>query len=778
MAELAISTLDTTFEEEKRKTLLEVHPWMNSFKFTLLTKRIEIQAYIDKAIAVGECSVDFETEGLNTRLREDGTPYHDIVGVCLCCDDYEGVYIPVGHEYDRELNVSKKFVIQELSRLVKNTITIYHNFKFDGSILRNNGIEINDFKRYDDTILMVSVEDASRKGKGLKDLSESILNRPMIEIKDLLGKDQPISFKHVPIRLAVYYGGGDSLNTYALKKHFTNKLNEQDPDRRQGLWTIYEIEKKAQFVVMEMERNLVKIDVPYLKTLKYEQETKRDILRNKILEKVGKPFDIDSPKQLGHILFEHLAIPYPKDAEKTKTGLWQTDEKVLSKLSGKLEVVNWILEYRGIQKLIGTYIENFIKNADKNGCVKFQLNQTRADTGRFSASGGYGLLEDGYSGVNCQNISASQAGSPDLRKGIVARDGFKIVAIDYSGEELRIATNLSNEPKWVNEFLHGTGDIHSITTRDVYDTSEEKMTKEKWKELRGIGKQINFLTIYGGGANRFSAVANVPIDKAQMMLIKFFRSLPTLKKWIDGEKIRSRKRGYSMTAFGRRRSLAHLYNSGDPRLIKSADRQAVNSAVQGAGADILKIALYRVWKWIHENNFEDKVKILFPVHDEIVFEIKSDELDFFIPQISDIMKLDDVVKKGLKWKVGFEVDAEYGDTWHTDRNFFEELKKQKDHSAAVPVKKEETKVEAPAVVPVEVEKEDYHILNVEKVTKDYADRLKKIMKLLIKSDSEVDTPKKRVKVINAKGESHVLRNALSADGYKALLFIIKNKELI
>lgn len=774
MAELAISTLDDTFEEEKRKDLLDLHKWMGSHKFTLLTKRLEIQAYIDRAISVGECSLDFETEGLNTRLKPDGTPYHDIVGVCLCCDEYEGVYIPIGHEYDRDFNVSKKFIIQELKRLINNAITIYHNFKFDGAILLNNGIEIADFKKYDDTILMASVEDASRKGKGLKELSEIILNRPMIEIKDLLGKDQPISFKHVPVRLAVYYGGADALNTFALKKYFTGKLNTQDPDRRQGPWTIYEIEKKAQFVVMEMERNLVKIDIPYLKKLRSELEVKREILRNQILEKVGKPFDIDSPKQLGHILFEHLAIPYPKDAEKTKTGQWQTDEKVLSKITGKLEIVNWILEYRGIQKLIGTYIENFINNADEDGCVKFQLNQTRADTGRFSASGGKGLLLDGYSGVNCQNISASTEGDPDLRKGIIARKGFKIVAIDYSGEELRIATNLSNEPKWVNEFLHGTGDIHSITTRDVWDTSEDKMSKDKWKELRGIGKQINFLTIYGGGANRFSAVANVPQDKAQMMLIKFFRSLPTLKKWIDNEKIRSRKRGYSMTAFGRRRPLEALYNSGDQKLIKSADRQAVNSAVQGAGADIIKIALYRVWKWIRENNYQDKVKILFPVHDEIVFEIKADELDFFIPQISEIMKLEDVIKKGLKWKVGFEVDAEYGDTWHTDHNFFEELKKHKEDKDIPEVKPVE-KVEA--LKEVVEDKEDYYILNVGNVTQEYAEKLKKIMKLLSNKESEFDGTKKRIKVVNAKGQSHVLRHSVSVDGFKALLLVMESKEM-
>jgi DNA polymerase-1 len=772
----SIGIIDTDAVKDKVKHLLDVHPWMLEKKFTMVHKRHDIEKLIESAIQAGKCALDFETEGLNTRQNEDGEPIHNIVGVCLAYNDYEGFYIPVKHvdKDDIPFNADKEHLIRQLKLLIKNCVIIFHHFKYDGQVLFNHGIEITEGDRYEDTMLQAAVEDASRKSKGLKTLSETQLNRKMIEIRDLLGKDQPVTFQSVPVPLATYYGGSDALNTFALHEFFNSSMNNIDPTGKGGMWLVYRIEKKAQLVVLEMERNLVHIDIPYLKDLRDSQIKKRDNLRTMIHQKVGKEFDIDSPKQLGEILFDKLLIPYPRDAQKTESGQYQTDEKVLSKLTSH-EIINWVLDYRGTQKILGTYIENFIKNADRLGRVKFQLNQVQADTGRFSASGGEGLHVDGYSGVNCQNISVAHGpNDPNLRRAIIARPGFKLVAIDYSGEELRIAANFSREPKWVDEFVHGTGDIHSITAKALYDLTDEaatKMDKKEFKELRGTGKSVNFLTIYGGGAGRLSAVAKVPMEKAQLMLLKFFKALPHLKRWLDLEKVKSRKRGYSLTAFGRRRPLAFYYESGDKKLMSEGDRKATNAAIQGTGADIMKIALHRVWQWIRENGHQENVRILFPVHDEIVFEMRETVLDILIPAISELMKLDDILKGHLKWPVGLEVDAEYGDTWDVDHNYFEELKKEAEKGPSVAQEKEQKSTEKKDENKIEVPSEEVYYIEIKEAFGEESARiLKKIMLYTKENSSKFEGPKKHISIVDKDGKKRKPSSAkVCVDVFKALL---------
>jgi DNA polymerase I-like protein with 3'-5' exonuclease and polymerase domains/intein/homing endonuclease len=708
MADIATGMLDV-FTGEAVKELLDLRPWMQGKTFELITKPADVEVYIDKLIEKGICGLDLETTGLNTRLKKDGSRYIEIVGVCLAISPNEGAYIPVLHE-DKEYNVPLKFMVQQIKRLTSNCVCVFHNFKYDGEILRNHGIIIENEDMYEDTYLLAAIQDASRREKGLKFLSEHILKRPMIDISELGitgSKKNIVAFSMVPPQTAVYYGASDAMNTLGLFIVLKKEIDKQDPDGKQGPWYIYKIEKRCLFVTMEMERNVVLVNKEYLLKVREDIQGRMKEILTKIHALAGREFDINSPKQLGEVLFDELKIRYPL-TEKSASGQFKTDENTLILIENEAPIVNKILSYRGYTKLVGTYIDNFINNLDEDGFAKFQLNQVRADTGRYSASGGKGIDEDGYSGVNCQNIPTYDKSDPDsvdLRKAIIARLGFKIVTVDYSGEELRIAANMSREAKWIQEFNQGTGDLHTITAQIIHGktdvTKQERglgkcvskgtriATQRGWipiedllpndkvithegnlKDIEqihdmgtkkavtiitssghkikcgynhrfltpegswvraedlSIGQEIlsstlqgqrgvtsvkekechdsaelmdltvkddhtyvaeglvthntlNFHTIYGGGAGGFAVRAKIPVDTAKKMLFNFFSKYNILAKWLVDEAKRAKKRGYSKTAFGRRRPLSEFYSSTDRQVMARGDRCAINSAIQG-----------------------------------------------------------------------------------------------------------------------------------------------------------------------------------------------------
>jgi DNA polymerase I-like protein with 3'-5' exonuclease and polymerase domains len=567
--------------------IVEEMPWMKGKKFILMHQRQDIEAYIDRLIKQGIAVLDLETTGLNGRMY-NGESADKIVGFCLAPSRDEGVYIPIAHRKDdnqeSEYNVSLPFMLEQLKKLAANCVLIFHNFKFDGAFLKNYGVLIGgdskDEAMYEDTLIMAVIQDASRKNNQLKHLSKTLLGREMLEIKGLgvvVSDDSIPAFDEVPPEKAVYYGAADAMNTFYLYEFLKDLIDKQDPDRRQGPWGIYKIEKRCMFVTMEMEHNYIKIDREYLKGLKVDLESRSKECVQKIWEIAGRQFDVASPKQLGTVLFDELKLRYPVK-EKTKTEGYQTSETVLEKIQKDHPIIEYILDYRGYQKYLTTYIDNLLENSDENAEIKFELNQTRADTGRYSATGGQGLKKDGYSKVNCQNLPRTRKKDPkavDIRKAFIAHDGFKIVTIDYSGEELRIAANLSREEKWINEFLHGSGDLHTITARIIYGKNEVD------KDERNCGKTLNFLTLYGGGPGGFSAQAKISIDKAKKMIYNFFKQYVGIRRWIESEVKVCRKRGYSRTAFGRRRPLIGFYNSTDEANQKKGDRCAINSEVQG-----------------------------------------------------------------------------------------------------------------------------------------------------------------------------------------------------
>lgn len=673
---------------ESVKGIIDELPWMRDKKISLLYKRHDIETFIDRCIENGKAAFDLETTGLNTRPHPEKRSYCEIIGVGIALSRDEGVYIPVAHE-DSEYNVSMEFLLAEIKRLAANCILIFHNFKYDGQVLRNYGVLIGgeqcDPDMFEDTLLLSSIQDASRRKKGLKFLSESLLNREMLNIKNMgvIVSDKNVpAFDQVPPEKAIYYAVPDVINTYYLFEVLSEMMNEIDPTEKAGPWIIYrKVEKPCMFVTMEMERNHILVDIDYLKKIESQLLKRIDDCLKIAHKAAGRTFDLSSPKQLAVILYDELKLPYYGEKE-TKSGNKETSESVLEKIVDTHPIVQAVLDFRHYEKQLNTYVRNFLKNHDENNMIKFELNQAKADTGRFTATGGKGVKFDGYCGVNCQNLPRTKKDddkSFNIRRVLIARPGFKIVTIDYSGEELRIAANLSREEKWLHEFLYGTGDLHTITAQIIHN--KQNVTKEE----RSNGKTLNFLTLYGGGPGGFATQAKIPIDKAKKMIRNFFNQYKGLSRWIKNEIARGRKRGYSVTALGRRRPLSGFYKSGDRGLAAKGDRCIINSCVQGTGSDIIKIALHRVSKWIRENDLSDQIRILMPIHDEIVFEIANDGTEEsitafgrYIEEISELMKIDDVIIK-LGWPIHLEVDAEYGDSLSITNDYFKE-KAQKEQN--------------------------------------------------------------------------------------------------
>jgi hypothetical protein len=349
--------------------------------------------------------------------------------------------------------------------------------------------------------------------------------------------------------------------------------------------------------------------------------------------------------------------------------------------------------------------------------VKFQFIPHRTETGRFASPGGE--HEHGYSGVNIQALTKpdddtdllnkdgtqltfrqkiEKLGSGFfLRSALIARPGYKIVAIDYSGQELRIAANLSKEPIWIKEFLEGEGDLHSQTAALAYQIPLEKIDP-KGKE-RSNCKTLNFQTVYGGGPRGVADMIGVSVEEAKLLQQRMLGGLKKLKSWIDITKKTAHKLGYAETPLYRRRPLPYI-NSPERELVAKAERISVNTPIQGCGGDVMKLAMVRVLDYIRTLADPTEVRMIITIHDELVLEIKEDKLDEHCPKLMNIMALHDI-QKALGWEVPFSMDCEIGDSWDVDYEYFKK-NPQALHKLVSPLK--EAKARALGLDPVTFEK--------------------------------------------------------------------------
>jgi len=416
-----------------------------------------------------------------------------------------------------------------------------------------------------------------------------------------------------------------------LYKIFDKRLKEDSLDK-----LFFEVEMPLIYVLHDMESFGVKIDVSVLRKLCSEVDVKIENLKKDIFKITGKEFNLNSPKQLSEVLFKDLKI---SPVKKTKTG-FSTGEEVLEKLSAKYEIARFILEYRELNKLKTTYVVPLIETVGlSNGQLHAQFNQTATQTGRLSSSS-----------PNLQSIPVKGEFSARLRSAFISsfKDGF-IVCADYSQIELRILAHFSNDEKLKEAFDRKT-DIHRYTASLLFGKPEAEVTDAE----RNRAKTVNFGIIYGMSAYGLSKELNVSVIEAENFISDYFNRYPKVKDYIQEVYSQAEKDGYVKTILGRRRYLPD-FKSSNQQLKDFASRQAVNSPIQGSSADLIKLAMVRIYEEFRKNNL--KSKLIMQIHDELVFDVVPSELD----KLQEIVKRN--MEQSIKLNVPVEVKIKVGKNW-------------------------------------------------------------------------------------------------------------------
>ena len=424
----------------------------------------------------------------------------------------------------------------------------------------------------------------------------------------------------------------------------TEKL--QSELKKQELMQVYEeIELPLIAVLETMHEHGVLLDTPYLAKLSKKMHGELKELEASIYAHAGEEFNINSPKQLGVVLFDTLELK-PKNQKKTATGQRSTKESELEKMRDDHPIIANILRYRELQKLVSTYVDNLPEMVGSDGRLHTTFVQTGAATGRMASRE-----------PNLQNIPIRTKEGREVRKAFIAESGYKLVSMDYSQIELRIAAILSRDPKLVDIFRRGE-DVHTGVAVRVFNVDAHDVTAD----MRRKAKVINFGILYGMGVNalRQNLGDETPREEAQEFLNAYFNTFTRLAEYLEETKAFAREHGFTTTLFGRKRRFPGIRSSA-PFIRAAAERMAINAPVQGTAADIMRIAMNDVYADIEKKKVKDHVRMLLQVHDEIVFEITEDMVDAVIPDLKQTMEA--VLDETKSHDVPILVDVEVGDNW-------------------------------------------------------------------------------------------------------------------
>jgi len=564
---------------------------------------------------------DSETTGLNPFESE-------IVGLSFAYKSGEAFYVPFPESRDEAETLINQFkAVFENENIEK----VGQNLKYDINVLSTYGIEVKG-KLFDTMIAHYLIQPDMRHNMDL--LAEAYLGYKPVSIETLIGKKgkKQLSMRDVPQEKIVDYACEDADITLQLKNEFEPKMNETLKK------LMDEIETPLIPVLSAMEKEGIKLDVPALKTFSEELEKSIIELTAQITEMAGEEFNIDSPKQLGIVLFENMKIV--EKAKKTKTGQYSTSEDVLSKMVNKHDIIPLILEYRSLKKLKSTYVDALpeLVNAE-DGKIHTSYMQTVAATGRLSSNN-----------PNLQNIPIRTEKGREIRKAFIPRNSdFTLLAADYSQIELRIIAALSEDENMQEAFIKGE-DIHTATAAKVFGVKPDEVDRE----MRGKAKAVNFGIIYGVSAFGLSQNLNISRGEAKEIIDTYFEKYPKLKAYMDNNVVLAKEKGYVETIMQRRRILKDI-NSNNAIVRGHAERNAVNAPIQGSAADIIKIAMINIHKAFKEQQFESKM--LLQVHDELVFDVYKPELEAVKVVVKDKME------NAVKLAVPLDVEMNAAENW-------------------------------------------------------------------------------------------------------------------
>ena len=523
--------------------------------------------------------------------------------------------------------------LPQIKTLLSNPEIKKHGYdlKEDYILLKPYEIELNSMN-FDITIAEYLIDSKSSTSYECSAIAMKYLTRKIKSKEDLLGKGAKAKkFDEIEFdELSAYIG--DILNTVnGVYPKMEEKLKETEMD---GLF--YHVEMPLVEVLGSMEYIGMKVDKDQLNELKEKFTTIINELENEIFELAGEPFNINSPKQLGVVLFEKLGLPVIK---KTKTG-YSTNAEVLEKLRDKHEIIDKITEYRQIVKLNSTYVEGLLKIINpKTGRIHSSFNQTITTTGRISSTE-----------PNMQNIPVKTEMGRDIRKVFVADDNCKLVDADYSQVELRVLAHMSGDENMIDAFKHGE-DIHSKTASQIFDVDIKDVTSKQRIEA----KAINFGIIYGKTDFGLSQDLNIPVATAKAYIDSYFNKYPKIKEFMDEAVESATETGYATTILNRRRYIPEI-KASNFIVRNQGKRFAMNAPIQGSAADIIKVAMVNVYNKLKENNM--KSKLILQVHDELIVEAVDEELEMAEKIVREEME------NAQSMDVKLDVDLNTGDSWN------------------------------------------------------------------------------------------------------------------
>jgi DNA polymerase-1 len=559
---------------------------------------------------LGEADVvSFDTEATSTdKMRAD------LVGVSLTASEGSGFYLPVGHAGEAD-QLTQEQLVEVLGPLLADASIpkVAHNAKYDMAVLRRAGIEVAGLT-FDTMLAEFLIDPGGRFG--LKAVARQRLGVEMTPISELIGKGRKqITMAEVPVERAAPYAAADVDMTLRIKGQQESILEQL------GLRHLLDdVDLPLVPVLLDMEQAGVLIDTELLATMSEDLAARLMEIEDQVFQLVGQQFNINSPQQLGEVLFEQLKLEAPR-ARKTRTGRVSVAADVLESMRGEHPVIDLVLEHRQLSKLKGTYIDALPRLVNpETGRVHTSFNQVGAVSGRLASQD-----------PNLQNIPIRTELGREVRRAFIVPEGWLMIAADYSQVELRVVAHLCGDPGLRAAFAAGE-DIHRATAAKVLGIPPEEVTPDQ----RSFAKRVNFGLLYGMGARSLARQAGIPMNEAQEFVKAYFNGFPNIKAFIEDTKRKARQDGYVETLLGRRRYFPILeatMRDNRTRVMQAqAEREAVNHPVQGSAADIMKLAMIDVHRKLAEGGY--RARMLLQVHDELVLEAPEDEVE----QVSELVK--------------------------------------------------------------------------------------------------------------------------------------------
>ena len=590
-------------------------------EYKLIENEEDAQKICDYFLTKQILSLDTETTSTHAIDAE-------LVGLSFATEENKAFYVAIPTEREQAL----KFV--EIFKPVyenENILKIGQNIKYDMEVLANYGVELKG-KLFDTMIAHYLIQPELHHNMDY--LAETLLNYQTVHIEELIGpkgKNQK-SMREVDPKLVCEYAAEDADVTLKLYNVLQPQLKENNLES-----LFWDIEMPLVPVLADMEMNGVLLDTKALKETSDIFNKRMNEYEQKIYEQAGEKFNISSPKQVGEILFGKMKIM--EKPKKTKTGQYVTSEEVLQTLKSKAPIVEDILNYRGMKKLLSTYVDSLPTLINpRTGHIHTSFNQALTATGRLSSSD-----------PNLQNIPVRTDDGKEIRKCFIPEPGCKFFSADYSQIELRIMAHLSGDENMIEAFRSGF-DIHKATAAKIWKEQMENVTDSQRKKA----KQANFGIIYGITTYGLAQRMEIPNSEAKEIIEGYFATFPKVKEYMEKAKELARQKGYAETIFGRRRYLPDI-NSANGTVRGFAERNAINAPIQGSEADVIKVAMVKIWNRFKKENIRSKM--ILQVHDELNFSVYPEEAE----KVEKIVM--EEMENAYKLQVPLVADAGWGNNW-------------------------------------------------------------------------------------------------------------------